>query len=190
MSFEFNPTQRQKRLFALTLAALPMVAIIVAVAGAVRDLSAHHARMAVLRRERAAYEQLVADEPRHLQEVAEIRASGAEDALFPPAQVSAIAAKIQAAIAQAVKSGGTSLKQESVSAESQPSNAFAGISEHVAFTCDIESLTRILHQLALSKPALFVEHLAIDDPGQDAPLAGPHQLNVDMVVVGYMRAST
>ncbi len=190
MSFEFNPTALQKRLFALALAALPVIALIAIVAGAILDLAAHHARMAVLRRERATYEQLVANQSRYVQEIAAIKASGAEDALFRTGQISAIAAKIQSAIAQAAKSAGTSPRQESVSAESQPSTAFTGVSEHVMFTCDIATLTRILHQLALAKPDLFVEHLAIEDPGQDAPLVGPHQLNVDMVVAGYMRAST
>jgi hypothetical protein len=189
MSFEFTPTGLQKRLFAIALAALPVIAIVAAIFGAVFDLSAHHARVAVLRRERATYEQLVVDQPRYAQEIAEIKASGAEDALFRSSQVSAVAAKIQAAITQAAKSAGTSLKQASVSVESQPISSFTGISEHVAFTCDIETLTRVLHQLALSKPALFVEHLAIDDPGQDGALTGPHQLNIDMVVTGYVRAT-
>jgi hypothetical protein len=190
MSFEFNPTAFQKSMFALALAALPVIALIAMVAGAVLDLSAHHARMTALRRERATYEQLVADQPRYVREISAIKASGAADALFLPAQISAIAAKIQTAIAQAAKSAGASPRQESVSAESQPSSAFTGVSEHVMFTCDVATLTRVLHQLALAKPDLFVEHLSIDDPGQDAPLAGPHLLNVDMVVAGYMRAST
>jgi hypothetical protein len=189
MNFEFTPTQFQRRLFAIALATLPLIAVVAAIVAAVADLSEHHSRIAVLRRERATYQRLIADQPRYMQEIAAIKASGAEDALYAPSPVSAVAAKIQAAIAQAAKSAGTSPKLTNVSAESQPASAYTGISEHVMFTCDVETLTRVLHQLALSKPSLFVEHLAIDDPGQNAAPTGPHQLNVDMVVTGYVRAT-
>jgi general secretion pathway protein M len=189
MSFEIVLTPLQKRIAAIALAAIPVLVLLGIAAGAMADWSEHHGRIAVLERERARYEQLAADLPRHALQISQIKASGAEQAFFPTAQVPKIAAQIQDTVAQAVKSAGGAVSQANVLTESDPDSPVVGVSEHVMFTCDIATLTRVLHRIAQASPLLFVERLAIDDAGEgDAP-TGPHRLNIDMIVAGYMRVS-
>ena len=187
MSFEITLTEPQKRVAAIVLAAIPVLALFGIVLGAVADWSAHHDRIAALERARTAYGQLIADLPRRTLEISQIRASGAEQAFFPTAQVPAVAEKIQSDVAQAVRSAGGTLNHASVLTQSDPDSPVVGISEHVMFTCDIATLTRVLRQIAQASPMLFVERLAIDDPDQGQAHTSPHRLNIDMVVAGYMR---
>jgi hypothetical protein len=189
MSFEIILTPLQKRILAIALAALPVCLILVILAGAIGGWSEHHARMAVLERERLTFKQLIDDLPRRTQEIAEIKNSGVRQYIFSATQVSAISGQIESDVAQAVKSVGGTMTQSNAQIVSDADSPADRISEHVAFTCDISGLVRVLHRIAEARPALFVDQLTIDDPGQGAPLAGPHRLNVNMIVTGYRRAT-
>ncbi len=189
MSFEVDLTPLQKRVVALALVAIPVCILIAVSFGAVVGWTEHRERIAVLERERVTYEQLIADLPRRTQEIAEIKASGVQQDLFPTSQVSGIANRIESDVTQIVKSDGGALTEARAQIASNSDSPVVGISEHVTFTSDIAGLVRILHHLAGKKPSLFVERLTIDDPGQDEAPAGPHRLTVDMVVAGYMGAT-
>jgi Type II secretion system (T2SS), protein M subtype b len=189
MSFEIDFTPLQKRILAVALAVIPVCVLIAVLFGAIVDWTEHHERMAVLAHERATYQQLIADLPRRTEEIAQIKASGVQQDIFPTSQVSGIAGRIESDMAQIVKSNGGTLTVAAAQIASNSDSPVVGISEHITFTSDIAGLVRILHQIAAKKPALFVERLTIDDPGQGEPAAGPHRLNVDLVVAGYMGAA-
>jgi general secretion pathway protein M len=189
VSFEINFTPFQQRLSAIALAAIPISLLVMVLFQAIAGWIAHHERMAVLDRQLATYRELIDDQPRRAQQLAEFKAAGVQGAFFAGTSASSAASQIQNSVGQIVKSAGGAVTQSDVRVEAQPDSPVVRIAQHLRITCDIAALTKILHQVERARPSLFVDRLAIDDPGQSTVSSGPHQLDVDLSISSYLRVT-
>jgi general secretion pathway protein M len=189
VSFEINLTPFQQRLFAIGLAAIPILLLVVVLFEAISGWIEHHERMGVLDRQLATYRELIDDQPQRAQQLSEFKAAGVEGAFYAGTTASSAASRIQSEVGQFVKSAGGTVTQSEIRVEAQPDSPVVLVAHHVRITCDIAALTKILHQIERARPSLFVERLSIDDPGQASVSSGPHQLDVDLSISGFLRVT-
>jgi Type II secretion system (T2SS), protein M subtype b len=192
MTFEFTLTALQKRIAAVSLAAiLPLCAILILLS-AISDWREHHARMTTLVRERKTYRQLVDGMPGQVDAFMKLKASGIDQSLFPATTPASNSEQIRNRVSNSIKGACGSPGRARVGARAGRDTPVVIIQADIVFACDIEGLTKVLHQFASARPLLVVDKLRIDDlhRGIDAwaPLHAPNQLQIELVVSGFMRA--
>ncbi len=185
---EIELSDFQQRILAVCLAAVPLLLLTWIAGSALSDMIEYHARLAVLKREDAIYEDLIQGYPARKAAIEEVRRSGIQDAFFLGGDRSATRLLDQRV--------GRVLATSHVVADVHQVGVVDGSSqvstlrEHLEFSCDIGKLTQILSAVAASRPLLFVDHLSITDVAGEARPRGPHILKVDMLVSAYKRSSS
>jgi Type II secretion system (T2SS), protein M subtype b len=185
-SIEIALSAQQQRVLALLLALAPVLVLVWMFVVAMMDMLDYHAQLSVLKRDRAIYEDLIEGLPQRKLTIEEIGRSGAFDAFFVGLNAQDVGRQLDARLTQLLSANHAMVAEHNVTAPAAE-GAVVAVTEHLVFTCDIEALTHILHQIGQAKPVLFVDHLAITDVAGEAREHGPHILNVDMLVSGYKR---
>lgn len=185
-SVEIRLTAAQSRALALSLSAIPCLVVLWIVVGAFLAMQEHHARLGLLKQDQATYEALIADLPQRKMTIEEIRRSGVENAFYAPASAQEFGRQLQMSVGQLLSVAHVTATESTVRIEADDAPVVRA-SEHVAFVTDIATLTQILYRLALARPVLTVDHVAITDLAGEARERGPHALAVDLVVTGYRR---
>jgi hypothetical protein len=183
---EIALSAQQQRVLAVLLAMAPLLVLAWMFAAAVTDMLDHHAQLAVLKRDRAIYEDLIEGLPQRQLTIAEIGRSGALDVFFVGVSAQDVGRQLDTQLTQLLNADHAVVAEHNVMAPVAEGTVVA-VTEHLVFTCDIEALTRILHQIGQARPGMFVGHLAIADVAGETRARGPHILNVDMLVSGYKR---
>jgi hypothetical protein len=184
---EFELTAPQQRVLAVALLIAPLLILVWILFSALSDQSDHHARLEVLKRDRAIYEDLVAGLPERKLTIEEIGHSGVEDAFFVGATPQDVGRQIDGRVEQMLNREHVTPGEHSLEVKPEQGSATLVV-EHVSFSSDIETLTHILYRLSQSKPFLFVDHLAIEDLAGNTDPHLPHVLNVKLLVSGYRRS--
>jgi hypothetical protein len=186
-SIDVNLSASQQRLLAIFITAVPLLLLAWTAGFALSDMLDYHGRLAVLKRERAIYEDLIRGYPARKLTIAEIGHSGAQNAFFAGLDSQDAGRQLDRRLQQILLASHVTASVHDVGANAN-SAAVVALSEHLAFSCDIESLTHILARIAEERPLLFVDHLAITDVAGEARERGPHVLNVDLLVSAYKRS--
>jgi len=189
MSFEVKLSLRQQQALALVLAAIPVVAAVAIAVSLALSWSEHHARVAELVTERAAYRAALSDAPALKAGIAKLRASqAAGDYFFANDQSSAAATKVRSQIGAIVGGDGATIVRDDVELAAAGDESPVELRASISFTGDVKSLTRILYQLRQARPLLFVTQLAVHSSADGAPLTAPNRLQADLVVEAYLGA--
>lgn len=191
LTFELLLSPFQRRAVALGLFALPAVLIGAVLCSYVSGALAQRTRIVAIAREESVYLQLMGDLPARRSEIVRLRVSEDSAMLFPKLPAAAAARKIESAISSALTGSGASPKENSIEVRGSRFAPVTQFVDHAAMTCDIATLVRVLRAIALTRPALFFDRVAISRvvprAGTGALLTGPQLLNVDLTLSAYER---
>lgn len=189
MNFEWTLSDRQQRAVAMGLALIPVLLLLAVLVSAVMSWNAHHQRIAALLGQRATYQALLHDAPAWNAEIQRLRTSRAEaDSFFVGTEASAAAPRMESRIKQIVTGDGGKLQHATVELKTAGDEAAVELRAAVSLSADIAELTRILHHLRQTHPLMMVTGLTVRSQAGTAALTAPNALQVDLVIVSYVRA--
>lgn len=182
MQFELTLSPPKQRMIAATIAAIPALAIVLALASFVSLQVERHQQVRLLVRELARERAILTQAPSWHERITQIRSSPEWQSLF-------VGKSQKGSIAAIICSAGGAVEQVAQQ-RLEPTGAIE-IDEAVVFSATTEQLSRVLQRLRGVSPLFVVRSISIQNIGADgqATHAGPNTLRVKLTVAEFERPS-
>jgi general secretion pathway protein M len=150
-----------------------------------------------VREQQQRYAGLLAQRPALLQQLELARRDPAgRSSLLPGDDLSAVAAQLMQHSVERVKAhagegpGCEVVQRMPITPEQNSAQPYRHVKVSLTLDCGTEPLTRLLHDLEYSQPALFIENLSIRRAGSAPATGGPGRLRVHLLIRGYLQLPT
>jgi hypothetical protein len=186
MSLELTIPPVVQKAFAVALLALPILALVAMIWGFMSDALQHRERVALLEREKTAYEAVLRARPEWDRQRAGLhRSIVGEKVFYTGKTVDGDAKKMEEHIAALLASTGATAMQDSVTIGTSSADGPTQIHDMVNFSGTMGQLRTALYKLKQSRPLLFAERLTIRgaDPGSFG------RLRIEMQIFGFSSPS-